>query len=302
MSVTRIATFAHTQSMVSASLKLQAQMAKVQEQEASGLKSTSLGGLGTDAARLLRLQSQSIRLAAENASASDALSFAEAAYAAIGDISDLATGILAQLAALNSGSAEDADLVASYASQWLEDLGSMLNADLGGVSLFAGEALDRAAVDFSDADYDPTLDPDAADFAYYQGSDEARTWTSADGTEIPISVSAGDPAFEKLARALSLLAASPDDAATSTKAYDLVQEAVSEIGVLQETVSGRASALQDRVDRNTAKIDILDGLAADLNGVDLAEAAVLVVQQQTQLEALYSTISTLSSLSLLKYL
>lgn len=302
MSISRIATFGHTQRMVASSLKLQAEMAKVQEQEASGVKSSSLAGLGSDAARLLRLDAQSASLTADNAAATQAMSFAEAAYAAVGDISDLATAILGQLAALNSGSSDDADLVSSYAGQWLEDLESMLNADLGGVSLFSGEALDRAAVDFADADYDPLADPTAASTGYYQGTSTARTYTAADGSKIQISVTADDPGFEKLARALALVAASPGDADVAAQAYDLVQDAVSDLGAAQETLSARTSALQDRIDRNTAKIDILDGLASELNGVDLAEAAVLVVQQQTQLEALYSTISTLASLSLLKYL
>lgn len=302
MSVTRIATFAHTQQMIAASLKTQADMAKVQEQEASGVKSSSLAGVGVDAARLLRLDAQSQRLSADNDSATDAMSFAQAAYSAVGDISDLATTILGQLAALNSGSSDDSGLVATYADQWLEDLQSMLNADLGGVSLFAGEALDRDAVDFSDADYAPTADPTAASTDYYQGTSAARTYKASDGTTIQISVNADDPAFEQLVRALSLLKASPDDVSVASQAYDLVQNSISDLGAAQEALSARTSALQDRIDRNTAKIDILDSLSTDLNGVDLAQAAVLVTQQQTQLETLFSTISRLSSLSLLKYL
>ncbi|WP_374569809.1 flagellin [Phenylobacterium sp.] len=302
MSVSRIATFAHTQQMITASLKVQADMAKVQDQEASGVKSSSLGGLGADAARLLRLNSQSARLTADNAAATDAQSFAQGAYSAVGDISDLATTILSQLSALNSGSSDDSELVSTYASQWLEDLQSMMNADLGGISLFSGEALDGDAVDFSDAGYDPTADPTASDTGYYQGTAKARTYTASDGSTVEISVTADDPAFEKLARALTLLKASPSDADVAQQAYDLVQESISGLGTLQEGLSARVSALQDRIDHNTAKIDILDGLSSDLNGVDLAEAAVKVTQQQTQLETLYSTISRLSSLSLLKYL
>lgn len=297
--ITRIGSFAHSSALIAASLRTQAKLANQQTQEATGLKSTSFGGLGADAASLLRLSSQSSRLTADNAAAGIAASYVQSAYAAVGDIADLASTIKTQLAAQISGSNLDASGLAAYARGWLDDLQTQLNSQVGGVYLFGGEAVDRAPVDVSDPDYDPTTDGDTG---YYQGSSSARTFTSVDGTKIALSTTAQAAGFEALARALSAIIANPDDKTTLASAFDLVGQAVTDIGASQAALGVQADQLASLVSRNEAKIGTLDDLASQLRGADLAQAAVLVTNYQTQLEALYSTISTLSSSSLLQYL
>lgn len=297
--ITRIGTFSHANALIAASLRTQAKLADQQTQEATGLKSTSFGGLGTDVASLLRLSNQSTRLAADNAAAQTASAYVQSAYAAVGDIADLANTIKSQLAAQISGSTLDADSLASYARGWLDDLQTQLNSQVGGVYLFGGDATDAAPVDFSSADYDPTT---AGDTGYYQGAATTRTFTSVDGSKVSLSVTAQSSGFEKLARALSMVIANPGDADTLSSAFDLVGEAVSGVGAVQEGLGVQADQLSSLISRNETKIDTLDDLASGLKDADLAQAAVLVTNYQTQLEALYSTIGALSSSSLLKYL
>lgn len=297
--ITRIGTFAHSNALIAASLRTQAKLADQQTREATGLKSTAFGGLGTDVAQLLRLSSQSTRLAADNAAAETASTYVQSAYAAVGDIADLADTIKSQLAAQISGAKLDADSLASYARGWLDDLQTQLNSQVGGVYLFGGEAVDAAPVDFSAADYDPTT---AGDTGYYLGASATRTFAGVDGAKVSLSVTAQASGFEQLARALSMVIANPDDTDTLSAAFDLVGEAVSGVGAIQEGLGVQADQLSSLISRNETKIDTLDDLASQLKGADLAEAAVLVTNYQTQLEALYSTIGTLSSSSLLKYL
>ncbi|PHY18840.1 flagellin [Caulobacter sp. BP25] len=297
--ITRIGTFSHSSALIAASLRTQAKLADQQTQEATGLKSTALGGLGADVASLLRLSNQSARLTADNAAAETASTYVQSAYGAVGDIADLADTIKSQLAAQISGSKLDGESLASYAQGWLDDLQTQLNSQVGGVYLFGGEAIDGAPVDFSSADYDPNT---AGDTGYYQGASATRTFVSVDGSEVSLSVTAQASGFEQLARALSMIIADPEDADTLASAYDLVGEAISGIGAVQEGLAVQVDRLSSLVSRNEAKIDTLDGLASELKDADLAQAAVLVTNYQTQLEALYSTISTLSSSSLLKYL
>ena len=297
--ITRIGTFSHANALIAASLRTQAKLADQQTQESTGLKSTSFGGLGADAASLLRLSSQSTRLAADNAAAQSASAYVQSAYAAVGDIADLADTIKSQLAAQISGASLDADSLEAYARGWLDDLQTQLNSQVGGVYLFGGEAVDAAPVDFSSADYDPAT---AGNTGYYQGAPAARTFTSVDGAKISLSVTAQAEGFEKLARALSMVIADPGDGDTLSAAFDLVGEAVSGVGSIQEGLGVQADQLASLIGRNETKIDTLDDLASQLKGADLAQAAVLVTNYQTQLEALYSTIGALSSSSLLKYL
>lgn len=297
--ITRIGTFSHANALIAASLRTQAKLADQQTQESTGLKSTSFGGLGADAASLLRLSSQSTRLAADNAAAQSASAYVQSAYAAVGDIADLADTIKSQLAAQISGANLDADSLEAYARGWLDDLQTQLNSQVGGVYLFGGEAVDAAPVDFSSADYDPAT---AGNTGYYQGASAARTFASVDGAKISLSVTAQAGGFEKLARALSMVIADPGDGDTLSAAFDLVGEAVSGVGSVQEGLGVQADQLASLISRNETKIDTLDDLASQLKGADLAQAAVLVTNYQTQLEALYSTIGALSSSSLLKYL
>jgi flagellar hook-associated protein 3 FlgL len=297
--LTRIGTFSHTSAMISASLRTQAKLADQQTKEATGLKSTSFGGLSKDAASVLKLASQSSRLTADNTAANSASSYVQAAYSAVGEIADLATSIKSQLASLMSATTLDSASLATYAQGWLEDLQTQLNGDLGGVYLFSGDDVDTAPVDFSDATYDPTT---SGDTGYYQGSATGRVFTASDGSKTALSVSADNAAFEELARALSSIIANPSDATVLSSAIDLVGESVTDLGGVQESLGVQAASLSSLVERNTTKIDTLDSLASGLKDADLSQAAVLVVQYQTQLEALYSTISSLSSVSLLKYL
>jgi flagellar hook-associated protein 3 FlgL len=297
--LTRIGTFSHTSALISASLRTQAKLADQQTKEATGLKSTSFGGLSKDAASVLKLASQSSRLAADNTAAGSASSYVQAAYSAVGQIADLATTIKTQLASLMSASPIDSDSLATYAQGWLEDLQTQLNGDLGGVYLFSGDDVDTAPVDFSDATYDPTT---SGNTGYYQGSATGRVFTASDGSKTSLSVSADKAGFETLARALSSIIANPSDTTVLSSAIDLVGESITDLGGVQESLGVQAASLANLVERNTTKIDTLDSLASGLKDADLTEAAVLVVQYQTQLEALYSTISSLSSVSLLKYL
>ncbi len=296
----RVATFSHAQSLVASSMKLQARYAELQAQQASGVKSETLGGLGGDAAEVLRIAARQAALTADNAAAAKAKAVVQAGYSAVGDIVDFATTIRSQLAAVSD--TDDSEALKAQAQSWLDDLQTLMNAQSAGVYLFAGQASDRAPVDFDDADFAAAADVAVSDSGYYQGADEGRVLNLSDGQSVALGAQADNPAFEKLARALSAIIASPDDTAVTTAAYDLVGEAVEGLGTLQETLSVRANTLDDLVARNTAKLDTLATLASSLNGTDLSAVAVQVVQYQTQIESLYSTIAKLAAMSLAKYL
>jgi flagellar hook-associated protein 3 FlgL len=297
--ISRISTFAHTSSMTAAALRVQADMADQQSQTASGLKSSTYSGIAKSTASVLTLSNQSARLTADNTAASTAAAYVQASYSAVGQIADLATTVKSQLASMMSSSTIDSDTTSQYATDWMSDLQTLLNSQQGGVYLFSGQATDTAAVDFSDTDYDPTS---GADTSYYEGASTTRTYTSSEGQSVNLSVSASASPFEQLARAIAMVQANPSDADTIASAYTLAGTALTGIGALQETVSIQANTLDSITTRNTTKIGAIDDLVSTMKDADLSEAAVLTTQYQTQLEALYSMISTLSSLSLTKYL
>ena len=297
--ISRVSSFGQSGSMLAASLKVQAKLADQQSQTASGVKSQTYGGMAKSAASVLTLSGQSARLTADNTAASAGAAYVQAAYSAVGEIADLATTIKSQLASMMSSSTLDAAAAGQYAADWLTDLQTLLNSQQGGVYLFSGQATDVAPVDFTATGYDPTV---GADSRYYQGASAGRTYSDSEGRTVGLSVSADAAAFEQLARAIATVAADPTDADAIADAYTLAGTALTGIGTLQETISIQASSLEAVTDRNTATIDAIDSLVSTMKDADLTEAAVLTTQYQTQLEALFSMIRTLSSLSLRKYL
>jgi flagellar hook-associated protein 3 FlgL len=295
----RVSSFAHTSAMTAASLKVQAKLADQQEPDGFGPEVPDLWRHGhqhrqrpdpvqPDRSPDRRQHRRRLGRA-----------YVQAAYSAVGEIADLATTIKTQLASMMSSSTLDADTTGQYAADWLTDLQALLNSQQGGTYLFSGQATDTAPVDFAATGYDPTA---GADATYYQGGATGRTYSSSEGQTVSLSVSAGASAFEQLARAIAMVAANPSDPDAIAGAYALTGTALTGVGTLQETIAIQASSLETITDRNTAKIDAIDTLVTDLKGADLTQAAVLTTQYQTQLEALFSMISTLSSLSLSKYL
>jgi flagellar hook-associated protein 3 FlgL len=299
--ISRIGTFSNANILINASLKTQAKLADLQAQESSGLKSTAFSGVGGDAAKLLNLSGQSARLTADNAAATGAGAVVQGAYSAVSNIADLAATVRSQLASAVSGANGGSAVLAETAKNWLSELQSELNTQVGGVYVFAGTASDTAPVDFASPTYVPVLGS-APDTGYYAGSTNGRVLTTSQGVTTRLGALASDPGFAKLANALSLIAANPGNAATLQSAYDQVSSATSDLSASQAAISSQASSLDSLVTGNQAKITTLDNLATDIDGADLATAAVRVTQYETQLDALYSTISKLSALSILKYL
>lgn len=301
--VSRIATFANMNLLVQASMNLQSKLSTQQAQEASGLKTTSFSGLKGDAGKLLDLQGQTARLQAESDMATSAAADVQSAYSAVGDITDLTTTIRTQLSAALSNTNPSTPLITTADAQsWLQTLQSELNTEVGGRYVFSGQAVDRAPVNFASTSYNPNSDPTTPDTGYFQGTTTTRTLTTSTGTTVDISVSANSSPFEKLARALSMIAANPTDQTQLSAAYDLATSAMTDLGTTQATLSNQAAALDNISSDNAVKTTTLKNLAGDLTGADLSTAAVTVSQYEAQLEAVYGSIGQLSSVSILKYL
>lgn len=303
--LSRIGTFANANALIAASMQVQASLSDQQTQEASNIKSNSFSGLGNDAGALLDLTGQVTRLKAESTAATAAGSIVQTAYTAVGGILDLATNIRTQLsAALNGTNATNGNspITAQAAQAWLSDLQEELNTQVGGQYVFAGQASDRAPVNYANPSYSPAGSPTTPDTNYYTGTSATRSFTTLDGSNIQISVTADQPGFEQLSRALALMAANPTDQTTLQNAFDMIGNAVTQIGQTQAQLSNQAQSFSQLNSEDTDKTTTLTNIATNLNGADLTTAAVMVTQYSTQLQALYSTIGQLSQISLLKYI
>lgn len=289
----RVATFSQSLYVLHQSLGTQAKLAEVQEQTASGLKSTTFGGLGVSAGALTRQQTAYEAATAQSAAATSALTVLQQSWSALGTITDLTDTISTTLAsAVSAVSATDTTDLAATAQGWLSDLQSILNGQFSDQSLFAGTATDTTAVNLTDYVSDAAT-------SYYNGSSDERVFTASDGQTVALGANAGDPAIAQLVEALKGLINGTSTAAT---ALDQIQSGASGVADLQAGLSAGATRLQAIVDRADAKATALSDLISTLKEADLAEASVLATQYETQLQTAYSTLNMLMSVKLSDYL
>lgn len=105
---------------------------------------------------------------------------------------------------------------------------------------------------------------------------------------------------------LGLSSASPQSSAQLTNALQstltTANQAVSDLGNLQESISNSSNTLSNAQQTQTSFVTYLQNSLSGFKDVDTAQAAAQVQQFQTQLQASFLAVSTLSKLSLASFL
>jgi len=297
----RVASFANTDRMLAGTMRVQAEESNLQLQEASGQVSTSYAGYGNSARKLVDLSVSQTQSQTYEAAANEASSRVTVMYDTMSSITDQLSNFRSELSAAMSTDTSDtttADLQTAAASA-LDNLKSLLNTQYEGRYLFAGSDTTTAPVDLTD--YDPSLD--TADSGYYQGNDTQASVRVASDHTVTYGVSAGSSAFEQAFRALSAIAngTSLDDA-TLQSASDLVVSALDGATAIQSELSLNASALSSAASQQSDYQDFLNTEISNVRDVDVTQLSVKLTSYQTQLEASYSALAKVQSLSLVDYL
>lgn len=298
----RVATFAATNQMLNASLRVQARMTELQLQEATGTKSSSYGGYGADSGQLINLQTSLARSEAYSAAMSEADDRIDAMYSALGDVSDLITDFRSQIAAALSTDGDETSMetLATTAQSYLEELASVLNTKFEGRYLFSGSLTETAPVDLDGY----VADISTASTSYYDGNDNMASVKASSELVVTYGIGANESAFEEAIRALSSLANTSETLTTDDleAAYDLLDSALDGTVTLQSGLSVAASSL-DRLDAWQADYrDMLEASISEIRDVDVAAVTVTLTTYQTQLEASYAALAKIMSLSLQDYL
>lgn len=299
----RVASFGSSEAMLSAALRVQAQLSGLQLQAASGRKAQTDGALGTSARKLISLEMSHARAKAYETSAKEALGRVEIMHDALGSMSDLLTQFRARLAAEIGANHNDSSAqgLATAAKDFLAEFATFLNLQHEGRHLFAGTATQAAPVDLSGF---AAADLSTADDSYYQGNNvDVAVRVSAEQT-LSYGITADADAFEKAVRALSYIANAGATASQADlqQASDLIVASIDGIAAMQGKMSVTAGALQRAVDRNVEYQDFLAAGSSDIAGVDVAEVTARMMQYETQLQASYAALGKLQKLSLVDYL
>lgn len=297
----RVATFSNSERLLATALRTQARVSDLQMQQASGAVSTDYGGLGVSTKPVLDLESSMSRAKSYGSAATEASNRIQVMYSTLSGITDLLSSFRSDLASMMSSDANSTTLsgLTTTAQSDLEELASLLNTNYEGRYLFAGDRTQTAPVDLDQY----VADASAASTTYYTGNDTVTSVRIARDQTVDYGITADNGAFEQAFRALGSIAASGTPTSDQLQAaYDLVSQALNDTTGVQSTLSGKASLVNRAIDRQADYETQLTSMISSFKDADVTSIAVRLSSYQTQLEASYSAIAKIQSLSLASYL
>ncbi|HTH18253.1 MAG TPA: flagellin [Magnetospirillum sp.] len=299
--VERVSTFGLGQSLLRSSMTVQSNYATASSQKASGLVTDTYGGLGARASSLISTEATTAQLTTWQTDTQTADDRVQSMYSAVGNIIDQLSSFRSTLSAAKSS--DGSTDLNSTGSALMKDLADLMNLQQDGRYLFAGGNTRTAPVDTSTLA--AATVPYTADTSYYTGnSDQASVRISAQQT-ITYGVSANSTAFEQALRAANVAAnmtTSPMDQNAVNEAYNLATKAMDGLIATQSALSTTSKRLEAAKTRQTNALSLLDTMASDIKSADVAQVSVKLSQYDTQLQAAYSALAKVDSLSLVKYL
>ncbi len=297
-----ISTYGLYNSVFGSAKSVQKAEATASIQESTGLVGTGFADYGSKSRQLLNLQNERSLAQSWNDDIAVASDRSQATYSAVGDMITLLTSLRTTISSAMSGTATST--LNSQGQTTLEDLAGKLNTQLDGRYLFAGSQTDQAAVDLTTYQ-STTASTTTADTSYYQGDTQKASVRVSPTTAVTYGVTADASGAEKALRAAKLvsqLTTSPLDTSTLGSAYDLADEAITELSNLQASVSVTSNRLDDAKQSETTYISLLDDATSTIKNVDSAEALANVQELNTQLQASYSALSIVLKIKLTDYL
>lgn len=296
--VMRVSTFGQTSTVLANALNTQAKLAQKQLQQSSGLLATDYAGLGTSAGAVVDMEVSVSRAKATISAAETILTRVEEQHAVLGSMSDILTEMRTEISSVLSS--VDTDALQMAAREMLEEFTALLNSQYQGRYLFAGSDTSVQPVDTSALAVTDLTTPDTS---YYLGDGVLQTAYLSEDRTLTYGVTADNTAFEEALRALSyMVTADPLDTADLEALNDLIVSAQDGVIALQSSMGYKAASLESLIEAQSEYVAAVEGLVTDLTSVDVAQVAVDAANYKTQLEASYSALGTLTSLSLLDYL
>jgi flagellar hook-associated protein 3 FlgL len=299
----RVATFAMNDRMLAASMRTQSRMAGMQLQEASGVVSEDYGGLGESSKPLINLEVSLERSKSYVSAATEAGSRVQVMYSTMSTITDLLSDFRGKLTAITSTDSTDVSKqsLSSTAQSYMQELSTLLNTQYEGRYLFAGSATTTKPVDLTA--YTAT-DATTPSTSYYQGDSTLASVQVSPEQNVTYGVTADDSAFEQAFRSLSLIATSGGafDADTLTAATNLIVSALDAATAVQSKLSINAATFERSQAGQADYQSFLTTNISNIKDVDVTVLTVKLTSYETQLQASYSALAKIQSLSISSYL
>lgn len=198
----------------------------------------------------------------------------------------------------------------SFADVKISEVKDFLNVRVAGRFIFAGSKTDTKPVVPGDMTSAPTYDGSFNTVSepsfYYKGDDTKLKARLNEGVEIQYGLTADNPAFEKLVRAIRIIRSTPSNDANIQAKYqeaaDLLDQAQTGLEGLELNVGTKLEQLASTGKTLTTTKNFLNGNISDIETADPAQTSAELLNDQNMLEASYNILVRLSNLSLTKYL
>jgi len=321
MAASRVSTLAQQQLITSNALRTQRNVNDLQVQIASGKKTQSFSGIAENAGRLVNLKSelsqaeQFIQNITITEKRLDLMAFA------MDQIEGIARKARTDFAtALNGSEADDIQL-SLMAQASLDQIVEIFNTKDDSRFLFSGGAIETKPVNLSNAAYtapvpgSPPIFVQTVETGYYQGDAVVQSTRADDGFSIAYGINADESAFEKLIRTLDNVSnvtftdpITAQEKTFLTAAMTELTELIDNNGVDKTLSELRADIGLDRVildnirDKHNDFLQFSKDSIAEIENIDSAEVITSLNFEQIQLEASFTTIARIQTLSLSNFL
>jgi flagellar hook-associated protein 3 FlgL len=321
MVASRVSTLAQQQLVTSNALRTQRNLNDLQVQIASGKKTQSFSGIAEDAGRLVNLKSelsqaeQFIQNITITEKRLDLMAFA------MDELEDIARKARTDFAGAFNGGAADKMQLSLLAQASLDQVVEVLNTRDDSRFLFSGGAVQTKPANLSNAAYtapapgSPPTFVQTVETGYYQGDAVAQSTRADDGFNVSYGINADESAFEKLIRTLDNVSNITFTDPITAQEKTFLTAALAELTELidnngnDKTLSDlRADVGLDRVvldsirDKHNDFLNFAQDSIAEIENINPAEVISALNFEQLQLEASFTTIARIQSLSLSNFL
>ena len=311
--MTRIADIAQNKAVTSLILDTQSRLNDKQAQISSNQKSQDYAGIASDSMQLVSLEASERRMEqylTDNTYVdlrlNGTLNSIDSLKHSINDVRGLLRSLMVD-GHLATGI--DKDSICDVKTQEIEDF---LNTTINGRYLFSGSKTNTRPVDTgtmsSAPQYDAAFNTKPESTFYYNGDDTIIKARIDEGVVMEYGVTAANSGFEKLIRSIRILrstdisGADTDYMAKVEHALNLINQSDGELQGLEMNIGTRIQQLDTTNKNIKISQNFARGIISDIESVDTFQAVAELTQDQTMLEASYSTMVRLSNLNLTKFL
>lgn len=277
----------------------------VAAQISTGLVSSSYSGLASQASTIVNLTAQQSQDQSYLDTATTLTTRMSTMSSAMNDIQT----VVSQFA---QGFTTDAynttgTTVQTEAKQLLAEVGSDLNVQDGDGYVFSGDQ--TSSPSFNASALPNPGDLTTANTAYYGGDNNVQQAAIDQNTTISYGITANNPAFEQIIRALNFIAnsgslsqSSPTDTANVSQASQLLTNGLADLQTLQGNLGLQQAQVASTQTNLSSAMSLGSSTLSNIEQVNSATAITQLNTLQTQLEASYQTVNILQQSSLVNYL